>query len=242
MSCCSENSGWSPGASVLDIGCGWGSLAIYLAEHADVNVVGITLSDEQLRVASEEVKRRGLGNQVRFELQDYRQHDGKYDGIVSVGMFEHVGKANYTTFFDKVHEMLKPDGVAVLHTIGNYDNPQGTNPWIQKYIFPGGYIPSLSDVASGYEKSGLVLSDIEVLRYHYAWTLQEWNRRFQQSREKFVELRGEKFCRMWEFYLVACQTAFEIDALVVYQLQFGLNNTTVPITRDYLYESRFGSL
>ena len=226
-----------PGHRVLDIGCGWGSLAMHLAEHHDVRVTGLTLSAEQLRVAREAAASRGLGNRVEFLLQDYREHPETYDRIVSVGMFEHVGKQNVQRFFDSVRQGLTDKGVALLHTIGSRNPPTPVNPWIRRYIFPGGYIPSISDIAPAVERAGLVSADIEVLRRHYAFTLKEWNRRFQKARGGFVESKGERFCRMWEFYLVICQTAFEVGDLVVLQWQLARDNEAVPITRDYLYEN-----
>ena len=224
-----------PDAKVLDIGSGWGSLAMHLAEKHGANVTGITLSNEQLRVARQRASKRGLDNIVRFELEDYREHQGEYDAIVSVGMFEHVGKRNFRTFFLKLRELLRPRGVALLHTIGSLSEPEPTNAWIRKYIFPGGYIPTISEVTQEIEKSGLISSDIEIWRRHYASTLQEWNRRFQQVRDGFVKSHGERFCRMWEFYLVACQTVFEHGPLSVLQIQLAHNNDIVPLTRDYLY-------
>ena len=224
-----------PGHRVLDIGCGWGSLAMHLAEHHGVSVTGVTLSAEQLRVARESARSRGLDDQVKLLLQDYREHEGIYDRIVSVGMFEHVGKPNIQRFFDTVHERLAANGVALLHTIASKLPPMPINPWIRRYIFPGGYIPALSDIASAVEHAGLVTTDIEVLRRHYALTLKEWNRRFQGKRARFADSKGEPFCRMWEFYLVICQTAFEVGDLVVLQWQLSKDNEAVPITRDYLY-------
>ncbi len=225
-----------PNAKVLDIGSGWGSLAMHLAENYDVFVTGITLSQEQLSVARQRAAERNLGNRVQFELQDYRQHEGEYDGVVSVGMFEHVGKHNFLNYFSKVKSLLKRDGLALIHTIGSHAPPTSTNPWIRRHIFPGGYIPSLSEASVAVEKSGLVFNDIEVWRRHYAGTLEEWNRRFQQVRDQFVDSHGEKFCRMWEFYLCASQTAFELATLLVYQLQLGHRNDSAPLTRKYLYE------
>ncbi len=225
-----------PNAKVLDIGSGWGSLAMHLAENYDVSVTGITLSHEQLRVAEERAAERNLGNRVKFELQDYRNHEGKYDGIVSVGMFEHVGKHNFLTYFKKVKSLLTKDGLALIHTIGSHAPPTATNPWIRKHIFPGGYIPSLSEVSKAIENSGLIPGDIEVWRRHYASTLEEWNRRFQNVREEFVRTHGEKFCRIWEFYLCASQTAFELASLLVFQFQLGHRNDSAPLTRDYVYE------
>ncbi len=227
-----------PGARVLDIGSGWGSLAMYLAEHADVDVVGLTLSSEQARVASAEAERRGLSGRVEFRLEDYRLHRGEYDGVVSVGMFEHVGRRNFGRFFDQVRTLLAPDGVALIHTIGITGPPLPTNPWTARHIFPGGYIPAASEVVRAIERSGLVLSDMEVWRRHYASTLREWNRRFQTSRETFRRSHGERFCRMWEFYLTVCATSFDIGSLVVYQLQLAHRNDVVPLTRDYLYNDQ----
>ena len=224
-----------PGQKVLDIGSGWGSLGLYLADKEDVQVTGLTLSNEQLAVANKEAVRRGLDNQVQFRLEDYRNHHGKYDAVVSVGMFEHVGLRNFDGYFTKVAELLSRDGVAMIHTIGHTDRPTATNPWFRRHIFPGGYIPAISEITAAVERSPLVFADIEVWRQHYALTLKEWNRRFQTVRPEFAREKGERFCRIWEFYLLACQTAFEVSNLVVYQLQLGLNNMSVPTTRDYLY-------
>lgn len=225
----------APGARVLDIGSGWGSLAMHLAEHADVDVTGLTLSSEQVRAATAEAERRGLSGRVEFRLEDYRRHRGQYDAIVSVGMFEHVGRRNFGRFFDQVRALLAPHGIALLHTIGITGSPLPTNPWIARHIFPGGYIPAASEVVGAIERSGLVLSDMEVWRRHYASTLREWNRRFQVSRETFRHSHGERFCRMWEFYLSVCATGFELGNLVVHQLQLAHRNDVVPLTRDYLY-------
>ncbi len=225
----------APGQKVLDIGSGWGSLAMRLAERFDVSVTGLTLSTEQLRVAQERAQQRGLADQVAFHLQDYRQHQESYDRIVSVGMFEHVGQRNYNAFFNQVANCLKPDGIALLHSIGSKGPPSPVNPWIRRHIFPGGYIPSLSNIAPAVERSQLISADIEVLRGHYALTLQAWNERFQRQRSKFVQAKGERFCRMWEFYLVVCQTAFEVGDLVVFQWLLAKNNQAVPLTRNYLY-------
>ena len=224
-----------PGQRVLDIGCGWGSLAIYLAENAGVEVTGVTVSKNQLDVANQRVRDRNLDNQVQFKYEDYRQHEGQYDAIVSVGMFEHVGKQYYDTYFTKVRSLLKENGVAVIHTIGSSAEPSPTNPWIKRYIFPGGYIPSLSEVTESVESTFLRIADVEVWRQHYARTLENWNERFQDIRESIQQKKGERFCRMWEFYLSACQTAFELDSLVVFQLQLSHKNDTVPLSRNYLY-------
>nr|MCS5567336.1 cyclopropane-fatty-acyl-phospholipid synthase family protein [Pseudomonadales bacterium] len=212
-----------PGQKVLDIGSGWGSLGLYLADKEDVQVTGLTLSNEQLAVANNEAVRRGLDNQVQFRLEDYRNHHGKYDAVVSVGMFEHVGLRNFDGYFNKVAKLLSRDGIAMIHTIGHTDRPAATNPWIRRHIFPGGYIPAISEITTAIERSPLVFADIEVWRQHYALTLKEWNRRFQTVRSEFAREKGERFCRIWEFYLLACQTAFEVSSLVVYQLQLGLN-------------------
>ena len=226
-----------PGDRVLDIGCGWGSLGLYLAREGGVLVNGVTLSKEQLRVAQEEARRQGLDSRVQFLLEDYRDHRGSYDAVVSVGMLEHVGRRNLGRFFEVVREMLNDDGVALIHTIGSIEAPEPVNPWIRRHIFPGGYVPAASDLMHAVESSGLVLSDMEVWRRHYAATLREWNRRFQASREEHKRTLGERGCRVWEFYLTACETAFEVADLVVYQLQLAKRNDRVPLTRDYLYAS-----
>jgi cyclopropane-fatty-acyl-phospholipid synthase len=223
------------GQRVLDIGSGWGSLAMHLAETSNVSVTGLTLSPEQLRVAAAESARRGFSDRVEFLLQDYRSHRGQYDRVVSVGMFEHVGRRNFLRYFHQLSRQLRPGGVALIHTIGSARPPSPTNPWIRRHIFPGGYIPSLSELAGSIERAGLVLGDVEVLRPHYALTLKEWNRRFQTQRAQFVASKGERFCRMWEFYLVASQTAFECGDLVVFQMQIGQDGARIPATRDYLY-------
>ena len=225
-----------PGQKVLDIGSGWGSLGLYLAEQEDVQVTGLTLSNEQLGVAKEHAIQRGLDNQVEFRLEDYRNHQGEYDAVVSVGMFEHVGLRNFDGYFNKVGNLLSRDGIAMIHTIGHMDRPAATNPWIRRHIFPGGYIPAISEISAAVERSPLVFADIEVWRQHYALTLMEWNRRFQAVRSEFARDKGERFCRIWEFYLLMCQTAFEVESLVVYQLQLSINNASVPTTRDYLYD------
>lgn len=227
-----------PGMKVLDIGCGWGGLALYLARHFNVEVTGITLSREQLAVAQRRAAEQHLGN-VRFLLRDYREHNEpqSYDRIVSVGMFEHVGQLYYERFFQRVGELLKPEGAALLHTIGRFTPGGATNPWIQRYIFPGGYIPALSEVAAALERNRTLITDIEVLRLHYAWTLRHWFERFQQSRAQISARLGERFCRIWEFYLAACEMSFIHADLVVFQLQLAKQHQIVPITRDYLYSA-----
>tara|TARA_Y100001934_G_scaffold135670_1_gene163847 strand:- start:1798 stop:3060 length:1263 start_codon:yes stop_codon:yes gene_type:complete len=226
-----------PGQKVLDIGSGWGSLALHLAEHFGVSVVGITLSSEQLRVAREAAAARGLSDKVQFHLEDYRNHHATYDRIVSVGMFEHVGRRNFRRFFGAVKALLAPDGIALVHTIASEGRPAPTNAWIRRHVFPGGYIPAMSDVANAVERTGLSSADVEVLRGHYALTLKEWHRRFQNERASFAASKGERFCRMWEFYLVVSQTAFEVGDLVVHHWLLAKDKFSVPTTRDYQYES-----
>ncbi len=225
-----------PGQKVLDIGSGWGGLAFYLAETAGVEVTGLTLSQEQLRVAREEARKRGLDRRVEFLLQDYRQHQGRYDRIVSVGMFEHVGLRHYPDFFRRVEELLAPDGVVLLHTIG-CNHPGPTNPWIRRHIFPGSHIPSLSEFTPALEKARLWVTDLEVWRLHYAYTLREWFRRFQKHRTEVVERMGERFARLWEFYLASCEASFLYWDLAVFQVQMAKRHGSVPITRDYLSEA-----
>ncbi|MCC5873484.1 MAG: class I SAM-dependent methyltransferase [Gammaproteobacteria bacterium] len=228
-----------PGQRVLDIGCGWGSLAMFLAEHFNVDVTGLTLSREQHRVACAEAKKRGLDGRVEFRLEDYREHTGSYDRVVSVGMFEHVGLRAFDLFFERVRAQLAPAGVALLHTIGRPGPPiLATNPWIDRHIFPGGYIPSASEVLGPLERSGLVLCDFEVWRLHYAHTLRHWQERFQSHRETFLRSKGERFCRLWEFYLAASETAFLNGELEVFHFQLATDQDAVPLTRDYLYRDR----
>jgi cyclopropane-fatty-acyl-phospholipid synthase len=219
---------------VLDIGSGWGGLALTLAEEHGVDVFGVTLSGEQLEEARQRASRRGLHQRARFDLRDYRDIKDVFDRIVSVGMFEHVGPAHYQAFFDAIARMLAADGVAVLHTIGRFDGPSGGNAWIEKYIFPGGTIPALSQITQAVERSGLILTDVEVLRLHYADTLREWSRRFAANRDKVRALYDERFCRMWEFYLAGAEAGFREGALVVFQLQMAKDRTVVPATRDYI--------
>ncbi len=224
-----------PGQRVLDIGCGWGSLALYLAEHHQVHVTGLTLSAEQLKVAEQRAIDRGLSHLVNFRLQDYRLHRGQYDRVVSVGMFEHVGKAAYRKFFACVERALATGGIALIHTIADQQQAGSVNPWIRQNIFPGGHIPSAGQVVPAIEQSRLAIADLECWRDHYALTLAEWNRRFQKNRMQFAA-SDEAFCRMWEFYLVLCQTAFEVGHLAVHHWQlFKGNQTEIPVTRDYLY-------
>ncbi len=225
-----------PGQKVLDIGSGWGGLAIYLARVGQCDVTGVTLSSEQHKVSSDRANSAGLGQQVRFRLQDYRNATETYDRIVSVGMFEHVGANHYREFFRKLKKLLKEDGVAVLHSIGRMTPPGSTNPWLRKYIFPGGYSPALSETIAAIEREGLWITDIEILRLHYAETLREWNRRFQQNRGAIAELYDERFCRMWDFYLTSCEIGFrELDQFV-FQIQLARRPDAAPITRDYMVD------
>ncbi|KAB7623023.1 SAM-dependent methyltransferase [Alkalilimnicola sp. S0819] len=225
-----------PGQRVLDIGCGWGGLAIYLAEQGGARVTGLTLSKEQARVARQRVRERGLEGQVEILLEDYREHDARYDRVVSVGMFEHVGVPYYDTYFSAVRERLTEEGIALIHTIGRSSPPGLTNAWIRRYIFPGGYIPAMSEMAAAVERSGLVTADVEVLRLHYARTLAQWLERFGRVREQVAAEKDERFCRMWEFYLAACEASFRFADLVVFHFQLSRALAAVPVTRDYLYE------
>jgi cyclopropane-fatty-acyl-phospholipid synthase len=223
-----------PGLSVLDIGSGWGGLALSLARDHGALVTGVTLSTEQLAESRARAAAEGLQDRVSFELLDYRAVDRSFDRIVSVGMFEHVGVVHYRTFFDTVARCLNPDGVALLHAIGRSDGPGFTNPWIAKYIFPGGYCPALSEVLPPVEKSGLFATDIEVLRLHYAETLRHWRRRFIANRDTIAALYDERFCRMFEFYLCGSEIAFRREGHMVFQIQLAHRQTAVPLTRDYI--------
>ncbi len=224
-----------PNQKVLDIGSGWGALAIDIAKKSKCEVVGITLSENQYKHSVEKAKENGLENQVQFRLADYRDLNEKFDRIVSVGMFEHVGRKFYSTYFNNVAKLLNEDGVALIHTIGSVNPPRDPHPWITKYIFPGGYTPSLSEIAKPIEKSGLLLSDLEVWRMHYSHTLRNWKERFLSKREDVLEMFDEKFLRMWEFYLVGCEMAFKWGDQVVFQLQLIKKHSAVPNTRDYIY-------
>jgi cyclopropane-fatty-acyl-phospholipid synthase len=223
-----------PGHRVLDIGCGWGGLALYLVELCGADVTGITLSEEQLGIAKGRAQERGLHTRAKFRLQDYRAVAERFDRIVSVGMFEHVGVGYYGAFFGKAAELLADDGVMLLHSIGRVDGPGATNPWMEKYIFPGGYTPALSEVLPAIERAGLVVTDIEILRLHYAETLRAWRERFLARREEAKALYDERFCRLWEFYLAACECAFRHSGLVVFQIQLAKRHEVVPLTRDYI--------
>ncbi|KXV17927.1 SAM-dependent methyltransferase [Gluconobacter oxydans] len=225
-----------PGLEVLDIGCGWGGMALTLAKDYGAKVLGITLSREQLEVARKRAKEEGLEGQVRFELIDYRNLHQQFDRIVSVGMFEHVGPPQFEAFFKQLKACLKPDGVALIHSIGRMDGPGTTNPWIQKYIFPGGYSPALSETLAAIERSGLWMTDCEVLRLHYARTLAEWRKRFDANRDKIQALYDERFVRIFEFYLVGAELAFRVQGHMNFQLQLTRSIDAVPFTRDYMFE------
>ena len=223
-----------PGMTVLDIGCGWGGMGLYLAEVCGAIVTGVTLSDEQLTVAKATAKERGLENKAKFLLQDYRTLTEKFDRIVSVGMFEHVGVGHYAEFFKKCSSLLKPDGVALLHSINRADGPGATSAWTKRYIFPGGYIPALSEVMPHLERYGLYVTDIELLRLHYAKTLRHWFNRFMANRDMAKALYDERFCRMWEFYLVGAELSFRLLLMNNFQIQFALDQNALPFTRDYM--------
>ena len=225
-----------PNQKVLDIGSGWGSLAIDIAKTAQCEVTGITLSKNQLNYSIKKAKELNLENQVNFKLMDYRQLNEKFDRIVSVGMFEHVGRKFYKRFFVQINKLLNDEGIALIHTIGSVNPPRDPHPWITKYIFPGGYTPSMSEVTSSIEKSGLIATDIEVLRMHYSHTLRHWKERFLANKSKVIEMFDEKFFRMWEFYLTSCEISFKWGDHVVYQFQLTKNYTSIPMTRDYIYQ------
>ena len=224
-----------PNQKILDIGCGWGYLAIEIAKQHKCKVTGITISENQYKYAINKVKELNLTNQVDIQLSDYREITEKYDRIVSIGMFEHVGRKFYTSFFKKISNLLNDTGLALLHTIGSIDTPRDPQPWITKYIFPGGYTPSLSQIAFPIEKSGLIVSDLEVLKIHYAHTLRHWKERFFKNKDKVLNMFDERFFRMYEFYLTSCEAAFKSGDQVVYQFQLSKELDTAPPTRDYIY-------
>ncbi len=224
-----------PNQKVLDIGSGWGYLAIEIAKQSKCEVTGITLSENQYRYANAKAKEYNLENQVRFKLADYRNLKEKFDRVVSVGMFEHVGRKFYKTFFKQVANLLNDNGLALIHTIGSVNQPRDPQPWVTKYIFPGGYTPSMSEVTGPIEKSGLIISDLEVLRMHYAHTLRNWKERCIKNKSKIIEMFDEKFFRMWEFYLASCEMTFKWGDQVVFQFQLTKDLTTAPNTRDYIY-------
>ena len=224
----------APGKRVLDIGCGWGGLALYLAQMTGAHVTGVTLSKEQLAVAGERAGERGLADKVNFRLQDYRDVEAGFDRIVSVGMFEHVGVSYYDAFFQQCAKILKDDGVMLVHSIGRSEGPGCTNPWIAKYIFPGGYIPALSEVLPAVERAGLLVTDIEILRLHYAETLKNWRARFLAYREEVERIYDPRFVRMWEFYLASSEMAFREQAMMNFQIQVTKRQGIVPMTRRYI--------
>ena len=225
-----------PNQKVLDIGCGWGSLAIDIAKSVRCEVTGITLSEKQFSYCKKKVKQLNLENQVKFRLIDYRELNEKFDRIVSVGMFEHVGRKFYNKFFNKIENLLNDSGISLIHTIGSVNPPRDPHPWITKYIFPGGYTPSLSEVTNPIEKAGLIVTDIEVLRLHYSHTLRHWKENCIKNKQKIIEMFDEKFFRMWEFYLAGCEMAFKWGDQVVYQFQLTKDYSSTPVTRDYIYQ------
>jgi len=224
-----------PNQKVLDIGSGWGTLAINIAKKTKASVTGITLSKNQFEYSKNKAKELNLENQIKFRLMDYREINEKFDRIVSVGMFEHVGRKFYRSYFNTVSKLLSDKGISLIHTIGSSNPPRDPHPWITKYIFPGGYTPSLSEIARPIEDSGLIISDMEVLRMHYAHTLRHWKERFLSKKETVLEMFDEKFFRMWEFYLASCEMAFKWGDQVVFQLQLTKDNISAPSTRDYIY-------
>ena len=224
----------APGMRVLDIGSGFGGLALHLAQAWDVEVVGLTLSEEQWRVSQDRARAAGLADKVSFKLLDYREETGRYDRIVSVGMFEHVGQSHFDEFLGTIRELMTTEGVCLLHSIGRMAPPGSTSPWLIKYIFPGGYVPSLSEAFAAIERAGLWATDVEILRLHYAETLRQWHRRFADNRDKVRSLYDERFCRMWEYYLQLCEIGYRRLNWMVFQAQIAKCVTTVPLTRSYL--------
>jgi cyclopropane-fatty-acyl-phospholipid synthase len=230
--------GLKPGMKVLDIGCGWGDLALYLAQLEDVQVLGVTLSKEQQALATERARKAGLSDRVKFELRDYRDVTGPFDRIVSVGMFEHVGVSHYDEFFAKVNTLMPDDGVAVIHSIGHMSPPGMASAWLRKYIFPGAYSPALSEVFEVVERNSLWVSDLEFLRVHYATTLQHWASRFETNRDKVVALYDERFARMWEFYLISAEMMFRTGSQLVFHMQLSRSRDAAPIVRDYITDQQ----
>lgn len=237
MSLIGEKLRLRPGQTVLDIGCGWGGLALFLSRTYGVKVVGISLSERQIEVARARALAENTGDRAEFRLQDYRHVTETFDRVVSVGMFEHVGLPHYRRFFNVMRDRLDPDGIALLHTIGRTDGPGATDSWTNKYIFPGGYSPALSEVVPHIERSGLIITDIEILRLHYAHTLRAWRERFMARRDEIQKLYDERFCRMWEFFLSTAEGAFHYGFHVNFHIQMSKSLETVPFTRDYLYRS-----
>ena len=227
----------SPGQKVLDIGSGWGGMGITLAKEFGVDVTGVTLSTQQHRKANERAAEAGEAHRAKFLLKDYRSVEGTFDRIVSVGMFEHVGAPHYMEYFKKIKDILADDGIALLHTIGRSGPPGSTNPWITKYIFPGGYVPAMSETMAAVERAGLTVTDVEVLRLHYAETLKNWHSRFMSNIEEIRREYDERFCRMWRFYLLSCEMTFRYNDQVVFQFQIAKSKDAVPLTRNYLYSN-----
>ena len=225
------------GQRVLDIGCGWGGLALYMASIADVEVTGVTLSEEQLKIAQARAEAAGLSDRVKFELLDYRNVTEQFDRVISVGMLEHVGSNHLPEYFLKVRDCLAPNGLSLVHAISTKSPPGITGPFIRKYIFPGGYSPSLSETTAAIEKTGLWMTDIETWRVHYGLTLCEWRKRFTANRDKVRDMYDERFCRMWEFYLAACEGAFRYGSAMVFQIQLGRERDSAPLHRAYIYEA-----
>ena len=223
-----------PGLKILDIGSGWGDMALYLAAMEDVDVTGVTLSKEQHALSNEKAKRLGVSDRVRFRLQDYREVPERFDRIISVGMFEHVGVHHYGEFFAKVNALMQDDGVMLLHSIGHMSPPGTASPWLRKYIFPGAYSPALSEVFTEVEQASLWVTDLEFLRLHYAMTLNHWHRRFEANRGKVAQMYDERFCRMWEFYLISAEMMFRTGSQLVFHMQLSRKRDAVPITRDYI--------
>jgi len=224
----------SPGLKILDIGCGWGDLALYLARLADVEVVGVTLSKEQFELANARARKAGLDNRVRFELKDYRKVEDRFDRIVSVGMFEHVGVHHYGEFFGKINELMDDDGLALIHSIGHMSPPGTASPWLRKYIFPGAYSPALSEVFEVVEQNSLWVTDLEFLRLHYAKTLAHWSQRFEANRDKVEAMYDARFARMWEFYLISAEMMFRTGSQLVFHMQLARKRDAAPIVRDYI--------
>ena len=230
--------GLKPGMKVLDIGCGWGDLALYLAALENVDVLGVTLSKEQQVLASQRAEKAGLAGRVRFELKDYRDVEGSFDRIVSVGMFEHVGVHHYDEFFKKLNALMPDDGVALLHSIGHMSPPGMASPWLRKYIFPGAYSPALSEVFEVVEQNSLWVTDLEFLRVHYATTLAHWTERFEANRDKVIALYDERFARMWEFYLISAEMMFRTGSQLVFHMQLSRSRDAAPIVRDYITDAQ----
>jgi len=225
------------GMKIVEIGCGWGGLSLYMASIADVKITAVNLSAEQIRVCKERARQAGVEHRVNFELKDYRELEGKYDRVVSIAMFEAVGADHYDEYFSKIKELLNPDGYGLVHSIGSMTPPSSTSPFIRKYIFPGGSIPALSEVFASTERNGLWVADAEIWRLHYAWTLNSWRKRFMENWDQAAKIYDERFCRMWEFYLVAAELGFLHGSNMVFQLMVSNNRQTVPIVRDYITDA-----